>query len=76
MTAPLHPKDTPSGAIAWARPTHYIVGDRARGTILLITQDSLVEMVPEVARALGQELLDHADDCERQPSTVNAPPHG
>lgn len=57
-----HPKDTPEGAILWPRHQPYVVGDRMRGTVLIITETSIMEMVPAYAKAFADEMLTHASD--------------
>lgn len=60
-----HPRDTEQGAIAWTRPTVYVVGDRVRETVLLITPDLIIEMQPWYAESVAGELNHHATDVRK-----------
>lgn len=57
-----HPKDNPEGCKAYGRGTYYVVGDRMRGTVLLITPESILEMTPQYAKKFAEEIATHADD--------------
>lgn len=57
-----HPKNEPEGAILWPRRQPYVCGDRMRGTVILIMEHGVLEMVPEYAKAFAEEILTHVAD--------------
>lgn len=73
-----HPRDTEHGAIAWTRPKVYVVGDRVRETVLLITPDLIIEMQPWFAESVAGELSHHASDVRQgvpSPPDTSTPEH-
>lgn len=71
-----HPKDTATGGIFWGRDTIYVCGDRARGTVILVTPDGVMEMTPERARQLAEEMGNHAADVSQLLSEPDTPSAG
>ena len=63
-----HPKHERNGAILWPRHQPYIVGDRVRGTVLLIMEHGVLEMIPAYAKAFADEILTHASDVQQPDS--------
>lgn len=71
-----HPRDVEGGMVFWKRDsTLYVVGDRVRGTVLLVLPGAVVELMPETARFLAGEMAHHAADCMAQsPSETDHQP--
>lgn len=57
----------------WQRPTCYVVGDRVRRTVLWICNDVVLELTPEAASLLANEMLVHSRDVRQDDDPLPAP---
>jgi hypothetical protein len=70
----LHPRDTKDGAVYWPRQTFWLVGDRMRGTVVLVTPDGIIEMMPWYAESMAGEMNHHATDVRQPEPTPESEP--